>query len=89
MRRLHNDNLARDPPYNRKFYHIELRDDGLVDIYLMPIKYHYDADCGLLARDVNLYVIHGVVPWKDIEDDIRERFESWCKSAIRLDIRLA
>lgn len=61
-----NTNSPRDHP--GMFYSIEEREDGLVDVFLMP-------------EDGVSRVMRGVVPWRDMEDDIRLRYEAWYESA--------
>ena len=62
-------NDANAPPGSgRLFYVIQPRDDGCVDVYLMPF------------RGVTL-VVRGVAPWDGMEDDIRARYYAWCESA--------
>ncbi len=59
-------NSPRDHPSG--FYSIKECEDGLVDVYLSP-------DAGAVR------VMRGVVPWKEMEDDIRLRYEAWYESA--------
>lgn len=56
------------PTEGRHFYVIQPRDDGNVDVYLMPFS------------SVTL-VMRGVVPWDGLEADIRARYYAWCESA--------
>lgn len=68
-------NKANAPPTEgRHFYAIQQRDDGNVDVYLMPFA------------DVTL-VVRGVVPWQGLEDDIRARYYAWCESAEATEIK--
>lgn len=77
---------ARAPNRPRKFYSIEEQDDGTVDVYLCPDLVVYDTDLGIKEYDIDLRVIHGIVPWDGLEEDIRERFRAWCESAARINI---
>ncbi len=82
-----NTNLPRDhPKRGRKFYSIEPRDDGLVDIYLAPVVYVYDTDLGVREYDMTVCVVRGIEPWPGLEDDIRARYNSWCETAEVIDL---
>jgi len=61
--------FERAPPASgRRFYSIERRGDGGVDVYLFPF-------------DGVALVLRGVDPWDGMEDDIRARYYAWCESA--------
>lgn len=51
----------------RCFYQICPADDGTVDIYLFP-----DAD-GTACH------IGGIIPWDELEEDVRKRYNAWCQ----------
>ena len=62
-------NDANAPPHHgRLFYAVHQRDDGTVDVHLMPF-------------DGMTLIVCGVVPWDGMEDDIRARYYAWCESA--------
>lgn len=68
-------NRPNAPPVSRRhFYVIQQRDDGNVDVYLIPF------------RGVTL-VVRGVVPWDGLEADIRARYYAWCESAEATEIK--
>lgn len=78
----------RDHPsgQSRKFYAIDEQPDGTVDVYLSPVVCVYDSDLGVREYDIQIRVVRGVIPWFGMEDDIRARFDSWCKSAEVIEI---
>lgn len=79
--------VARDPPtHDRRFYAIEQMDDGTVDVYLAPVVCTYETDLGIREYDISVRVVRGVVPWPEIEDDIRARYDSWCESGTVIDL---
>lgn len=63
----------------RKFYDILGNEDGTVDVYLAPDVTVYPITDGQ-EYDVQLRVVRGVVPWPDLENDIRARYDAWCES---------
>lgn len=63
------------------FFSIIHNGDGTVDIFLQPTVYVYHTDCGIDEYDISVPVIKGVVPWPEIEEDIRSRYDAWCKIA--------
>lgn len=71
---------ARDRPFTKRFYAIELNDDGTVDVYLIPSGIVYETETGIKEYDIDVRVVRGVVPWAGIEEDIRARFNAWCES---------
>lgn len=77
----------REPPAKgRRFYAIEQREDGTVDVYLAPIVCVYDTDLGVREYDISVRVVRGVEPWPELEDDIRARYEAWCESGEVIDL---
>ncbi len=74
-------NSPRDHPSKRnEFYSIEPQEDGTVDVYLAPAVTVYDTDIGVKEYDISFRVVKGVVPWPDMENDIRARYDAWCES---------
>lgn len=58
----------------RQFYAIQTNCDGTVDVYLFPEAEHeYDMYAAIT-------VVTGVIPWDGLEEDIRRRYDAWCKS---------
>lgn len=82
----HMEETARSPNRPRKFYTIEEQDDGTVDVYLCPDLVVYDTELGIREYDIDLRVIHGIVPWDGLDEDIRTRFSAWRESAARINI---
>lgn len=70
----------------RRFYSIVENDDGTVDVYLSPVLCVYSTDLGIREYDITVYVVRGVEPWPELEDDIRARFDSWCESGERIQL---
>ena len=66
---------------NRKFYAIEEQPDGTVDVYLSPVVCVYKTAIGTREYDVSVRVVRGVVPWPELEGDVRARYTDWCASA--------
>lgn len=64
----------------RRFYDILPQEDGTVDVYLKPDVTTY-TDGAAREYDVAVRIVRGVVPWDDMEEDIRARYEAWCESA--------
>lgn len=58
---------------NKRFYALLYHEDGSVDVYLMPD-----------AQEAPIYIVRGVIPWEDMEQDIRRRFYDWCASGERI-----
>ena len=86
-RLLDETNLPRDHPLRgRKFYSIEPRDDGLVDVYLAPVVCVYDTGLGIREYDMTVRIVRGIEPWPELEDDIRARYDSWCESGEEIDL---
>lgn len=80
-------NSPRDHPRKEKrFYAIEPQDDGTVDVYLSPITCAYNDSLGAREFDACIRVVRGVVPWPDMEYDIRRRYDSWCASGEEIEI---
>lgn len=77
--------LPRDHPRG-KFYEIIPGDGGTVDVYLRPNVHVYDTDMGIREYDMTVRVVRGVVPWPEIEEDIRARYDAWCKTAEEITI---
>lgn len=67
-------NANAPPDTGRHFYVIQPRDDGCMDVHLMPFP-------GVAL------VVRGVAPWNGLEDDIRARYYAWCESAEVDEIR--
>ena len=82
-RRQHKDgNSPRDhPEHGKRFYAIDVREDGLVDVYLAPVVSVYDTDTGIREYDITVRVVRGVEPWPELEEDVRRRYDAWLKSA--------
>ncbi|MBQ9739912.1 MAG: hypothetical protein IJV91_03125 [Kiritimatiellae bacterium] len=79
-------NLPRDQPRSyRRFYSIEPREDGLVDVYVAPVACTYDS-FGICEFGMTIRVVRGVEPWDGLEDDIRARYNSWCESGEVIDL---
>ena len=79
MSKLDNLNMPRDhPQHGRRFYAIEPREDGLVDVYLAPVLCVYETDLCIREYDIRIKVVRGIVPWAELEDDIRARYDAWC-----------
>lgn len=64
----------------RRFYSIQTREDGAVDVYLLPRVYPMTTEDGITDYDISVIVVRGVHPWDGIEEDIRARFQAWCES---------
>lgn len=80
-------NKPRDHPGKaRKFYDIVPRDDGLVDVYLAPDVQTHDTNLGIREYDISVRAVLGVVPWPELEADIRLRYDDWCASAAVIDL---
>lgn len=80
-------NSPRDQPRKEKrFYAIEPQDDGTVDVYLSPVVCVYNTALGVREFDVRVRVVRGVVPWPELENDIRQRYVSWCESGEEIDL---
>lgn len=80
-------NKPRDHPGKaRKFYDIVPHDDGLVDVYLAPDVQTYDTNLGIREYDISVRAVLGVVPWPELEADIRLRYDDWCASAAAIDL---
>ena len=88
MSRQHRDgNSPRDhPAQGKRFYTIDVREDGLVDVYLAPIVTVYNTDIGIKEFDVSVRVVRGVEPWPELEEDVRRRYDAWCDSAEVIDL---
>ena len=70
----------------RRFYAIQPNEDGTVDVYLAPMICVYDTDLGVREYDITVRLVKGVVPWPEMEDDIRMRFDAWCESGEVIDL---
>ena len=87
MSRYNKTNSPRDHPIGgRRFYCIEQREDGLVDVYLAPDVCVYDTDLGIREYDVSVRVVRGVVPWPEMEQDVRQRYKNWCEAGEVIDL---
>ena len=69
------------PPGGRHFYCIHENEDGTVDIYLRPDVLPKKTDEGAVDYDVAVLAVKNVEPYEGMEEDIRARFDAWCKSA--------
>lgn len=78
---------AKEPPAKgRRFYAINEKDDGTVDVYLMPDVTIYPTEDGFREYDISVRIVRGVVPWDGLEEDIRARFRAWCESGEVIDL---
>lgn len=79
---------AQAPPvlFGRHFYALDPQEDGTVDVYLAPVICVYETDLGVREYDISVRIVRGVVPWPEIEDDIRARFDAWCESGEVIDL---
>lgn len=77
---------ARDRPCSKRFYAIEWNDNDTVNVYLIPFGTAYDTDIGIKEHDIDVRVVRGVTPWPELEDDIRQRYESWCEAGEVIDL---
>ncbi len=85
MSKSHSSNSPRDHP-GRKFYEIVPTEDGTVDVYLRPEVTVYPIEDGRREYDMTVRVVRGIVPWPEIEEDIRARYDAWCKTAEEITI---
>lgn len=74
------------PGRGKRFYAIEENEDGTVDVYLSPVVCTYDTGLGVREYDISVRVVRGVVPWPELEEDIRARYNSWCESGEVIDL---
>ena len=88
MSRLHSGtNSPRDRPrMERRFYAIDPQDDGTVDVYLSPVVCVYNTGLGVKEYDFSVRIVRGVTPWPELEEDIRQRYESWCEAGEVIDL---
>ena len=70
----------------RRFYAIQPNEDGTVDVYLAPMICVYDTDLGVREYDITVRLVKGVVPWPEMEDDIRMRYDAWCETGEVIDL---
>lgn len=70
----------------KSFYRIIDNEDGTVDVYLTPAKAIPVQGAGRMDYKLQLLAIRGVVPFPDMESDIRERYDDWCASAEVIEI---
>lgn len=75
-------NSPRDHP--KKFYRIEQRIDGAVDVILEP-EMDIVNKGGKTTVEKTVIIVEGVIPWKGLEEDIRRRYDAWCESGKRID----
>lgn len=66
------------------FYYISDNGDGTVDIYIPVSANYYPLPEGPIEYDAMFSVVRGVIPWPEMEDDIRERYDSWIDSGERI-----
>lgn len=74
------------PAKGRRFYAIDEKDDGTVDVYLMPDVTIYPTEDGFREYDISVRIVRGVVPWDGLEEDIRARFRAWCENGEVIDL---
>ena len=74
------------PGRGRRFYAIQENDDGTVDVYLSPVVCVYSTDLGVTEYDITVRVVRGVVPWPELEEDIRARFYSWWENGEEINL---
>jgi len=74
-------NSPRDHPRKTRFYRIEPREDGTVDIYLRSEVIPATTEEGATDYDIRILIVRGVVPWDGMEEDIRRRYDAWCEAA--------
>ena len=80
-------NSPRDhPAKGKRFYSIDVREDGLVDVYLAPVVITYDTDIGIREFDISVRVVRGVEPWPELEEDVRRRYDAWCESGEEINV---
>lgn len=79
---------SRDRPKERgrRFYAIEEQPDGTVDVYLSPVVCTYDTGFGIREYDISIRVVRGIIPWPELEEDIRQRYNSWCECGEVIDL---
>ena len=79
---------SRDRPKERgrRFYAIEEQPDGPVDVYLSPVVCTYDTGFGIREYDISIRVVRGIIPWPELEQDIRQRYDSWCEIGEVIDL---
>ena len=63
-----------------RFYSIMDNEDGTVDVFLTPAVLPLSTPEGNTDYDVHAIVIRGVEPFDGMEEDIRRRYNDWCKS---------
>ena len=71
------------PPgkHGRHFYSVHENEDGSVDVYLRPDVITKTTEEGSTDYDIAVLVVKDVQPYDGLEEDIRRRFDDWCKSA--------
>ena len=80
-------NSPRDhPAQGKRFYAIDVREDGLVDVYLAPVCITHNAETGAREFDVPVRVVRGVEPWPELEEDVRRRYDAWCDSGEEINL---
>ena len=52
----------------------------------MPDVTIYPTEDGFREYDISVRIVHGVVPWDGLEEDIRARFRAWCESGEVIDL---
>ena len=77
-------NSPRDHPCQSDFYRIEHRNDGAVDVILKPEMDITDKS-GKIIVEKTVIIVEGVIPWTGLEEDIRRRYDAWCKSGRRIE----
>ena len=83
--RHHDTNSPRDHPdqeYGAKseYYDIRYLSNGTADVFLVPEGRVHEIGGGRHEYDVDALVVCGVIPWEGLEEDIRRRYDAWCKS---------
>lgn len=84
-RRERDTNSPRDHPGRvrvtiSEYYAIRYLDNGTADVFLFPEGRACETDCGRHECDADALVVCGVIPWNGLEEDIRKRYDAWCKS---------
>lgn len=44
------------------------------------------SNLGIREYDISVRVVLGVVPWPELEADIRQRYNSWCECGEVIDL---
>lgn len=68
----------KDKAKGLRFYSIQENQNGTVDVYLRP-----EPDG---KGELNLLLVRGVVPWDNMEEDIRKNYDAWIDSAETINL---